>query len=113
MLNKSIVSMLQGEWDVHAFGIIGPMFNLAGDSKCILGTSGYNLINKRSWGFFRVEEDLEYKDGLVLNYDDPRNNYLLRKVRDRIRINDGNSWHGTFYLGVPVFKFELISILTT
>ena len=99
-----LVSDLAGEWRVTALGIASPM-NLLGDKKRIDGTAGFNLISDKQWGFFTIdsEEDMI----IVLNYDDPRNNPLLRCVRDRI-VKIGDGWIGTLFLnGNALFNFRL------
>ncbi len=106
--DNSLITDLQGKWTVTSKGLGCPM-NLLGDTKVIEGQSGFNIMQGKEWGYFSIEFVYPNRDGetLILNYDDPRNNELLRKVVDVIN-KDKDGWSGIFYLaGQRVFTFRL------
>ena len=99
------VSTLDGEWIVTALGVARPM-NLLADRKKITAGLGHNeMMGGRKWGWFKARS---VAGGMILlDYDDPRNNGVVRRVLDAIR-PDGEVWIGWLYLnGIPRFRFRL------
>lgn len=102
---ENTIHDLDGAWRVTTFGIARPM-NLFRDRKHIRNKSGYNIILGIKWGYFSIETEAG-TDGFILNYDDPRNNLFLRRVRDRLS-RDGEGWKGALYLNKKrFFDFRL------
>ncbi|MDH3348347.1 MAG: hypothetical protein OEM02_09670 [Desulfobulbaceae bacterium] len=105
---KPTVVDLNGLWQVAAHGLVTPS-NRFGDVKLIADGSGRNLLlGHKKWGFFTIEEG---DDCLVLNYDHPRNPWLLRNIRDYVRLVEPDRMIGRFYYGgIPFFWFSMIRL---
>ena len=97
------ISDLDGNWRVTCLGIARPV-NISGNCKRINNGTGHNIVLGIKWGYFSIKEEEDY---LVLDYDDPRNNPLVRRIRDRM-YREGEGWRGLFYLNERrFFDFRL------
>ncbi len=114
----NLIEKVQGRWKVTinrgevennpAFRLMLHLLNLLEDEKEITGYLGHNIIGENEWGWFVVEFDPEHiTERLLLNYNDPRNSKILRKVHDVLE-KDGEGWTGTFYYNnKKIFTFRL------
>ncbi len=103
---NSLIEEIQGRWKVTCRGLAVPL-NRLGDEKEISGYLGHNIIDGNEWGWFNINIDEHDPNVLRLDYDDPRNPRLLRKVYDLI-VKDKKGWLGKlFYDDNRILDFRM------